>query len=111
MAMGMSFTEFWDGTPFLAVVYRKAFKLRLEMSNEQAWLQGLYIYDAVAVCLSNAFSKRGSKKLTYIEKPVDLFPLTEAEKRRREQEEYAKMQTAMEEMIRKQQRTKKSKGE
>lgn len=107
MAMGMSYTEFWDEPPFLAVAYRKAYRLKREIENEQAWLQGLYVYDAFAVCMSNAFSKRGSKRQNYFEKPIDIFPLTEREKKEREQAEFAKMQAAMESMIQEQRRKKK----
>ena len=111
MAMGMSYTQYWDEPPYLAVAYRKAFKLKRELDNEQAWLQGLYIYDAFAVCLANAFSKRGANKHNYLERPIDIFPLTEQEKKRREKEEQAKMQKAMEQMRREQQRKKKTKGD
>ena len=107
MAMGMSYTEFWDEPPFLAVAYRKAYRLKREIENEQAWLQGLYVYDAFAVCMANAFSKRGSKRQNYFEKPIDIFPLTEREKKEREQAEFAKMQAAMESMIQEQRRKKK----
>lgn len=46
----------------------------------------------------------------YIDKPIDIFPLTEQEKKRKEAEEQAKMQKAMEQMAR-QQRQKKTKGD
>lgn len=108
--MGMSYEQFWDEHPYLATVYRKAYQYKCEVENEQAWLQGLYIYDAFAVCLANAFAKPGAKKQNYIERPLDIFPLSEDEKKRREQEEYVKMQKAMEAMMRKQQRNKKVKG-
>ena len=104
--MGMTYKEYWDGTPRLAVAYRKAYKLRREVENENAWLAGLYVYDAVAVCMANAFGKKGAKKQNYIERPIDIFPLTEREKKRREQEERVKMQEAMAAMIRAQQRSK-----
>ena len=107
----MSPTQYWDDSPYLAVAYRKAHRLRRETLNEQAWLQGVYVCDAFAVCLANAFAKRGAKKMEYIEKPIDIFPLTESEKKRREQEENRKMQQAMETMIRQQQRKKKLKGD
>ena len=107
MAMGMSYTEFWDEPPFLAVAYRKAYRLKREIENEQAWLQGLYVYDAFAVCMANAFSKRGSKSQNYFERPIDIFPLTEREKKERENAEFAKMQAAMESMIQEQRRKKK----
>ena len=99
--MGMSYEEFWDKPPILAVAFRKAYRIKRQVENEQAWLQGFYVYDAFAVCLSNAFARRGSKKQNYLEKPLDIFPLTESEKKRREEEEMARMQ----------QRKKKPKGE
>lgn len=108
--MGMTYEQYWEQSPYLAVAYRKAWKLRKQAENEQAWLQGLYNFDALAVVLANVFAKRGAKKQTYIEKPIDIFPLTEREKKQREAEEYAKMQKAMEAMMRKQQREKKTKG-
>lgn len=109
--MGMTYEQYWEQSPYLAVAYRKAYRLKRETENEQAWLQGVYVYDAFAVCLANAFAKRGSKKQTYIEKPIDIFPLTEREKKRRESEEKAKMQAAMETMMREQRRRKKPKGD
>ena len=102
MAMGMSYSQYWDEPPYLAVVYRRAYRLKREVDNENFWLQGLYMYDAVAVALQNAFSKRGAKKEKYLERPIDIFPLTEAEKKLREEEERKKMQEAMEAMARKQ---------
>ena len=109
--MGMTYEQYWDEPPYLAVAYRKAYRLKREIANEQAWLQGLYVYDAFAVCMANAFSKRGAKKEKYLERPIDIFPLDENEKLRRDQEEYAKMQKAMEAMVRKQRKDKKSKGD
>lgn len=110
MAMGMSYTEFWDGPPSIAVAYRKAHRLRRELENEMAWLQGMYNYDAFTVVLSNAFRSKGAKRQKYMEKPMDIFPLTAAEKQRREREEYAKMEAAMKAMVRKQ-RAEKSKDD
>ena len=108
--MGMTYEQFWDSHPRLAVAYREAYKLKRKIDNEQAWLQGLYVCDAFAVCLKNAFSNRGAKKENYLERPIDIFPLSEGEKKRREQMEYEKMQEAMKAMQR-QQRKKKQKGD
>lgn len=110
LVMGMSYEQYWEGPPSLAVFYRKAFKLRKELENEQAWLQGLYVYDAFAVCLANVFRKKGAKTQSYLEKPIDIFPLTEREKKRREAEENEKMRKVMEEMIQRQKRRKKQKA-
>ena len=105
--MGMTYEQYWEQSPFLAVVYRKAYRLKRQIANEEAWLQGLYIYDAFAVCMANAFSKKGTKKQQYAERPFDIFPLTEREKKQREQEEYKKMQKTMEAMARRQKQIKK----
>ena len=109
--MGMTPTEYWEMSPYLAVAYRDAYRLKRKIDNEQAWLQGIYVMDAFAVCLGNALSKRGSKKLTYLEKPIDIFPLSEEEMKLKVKEENEKMQKAMELMARRQRREKKQKGE
>lgn len=107
--MGMTPHQYWEESPYLTVAYRKAYKLKLQAQNEQAWLQGAYFYNAVAVCLQNVLARKGQKKIDYLDKPIDIFPPTEAEKKRREQIEYAKMRKAMEAMQR-QQRKKNAKG-
>lgn len=115
--MGMTPVEFWEESPYLAVAYRKAYRLKRKVENEQAWLNGLYVYDAFAVVLSTAFSKRNAKKPSYLEKPIDIFPLTKEEKKAAELEEQKKMEEAMKAMIREQQakkqrsKKKKQKGE
>ena len=107
--MGMSYEQYWEQSPYLVVAYRKAYRLRRETENEQAWLQGLYVFDAFAVVMANVFDKRGSKRQEYLERPIDIYPLTEREKKRRQAEENAKMQKAMEAMARKQRAEKKKK--
>jgi len=96
--MGMTLEQFWDESPYLVLTYRKAFKIKRELENEMAWIQGLYIYDALAVVLQNVCRKRGQKRENYIEKPIDIFPLTPAEKKRREREEMLKTQKTLEQM-------------
>jgi hypothetical protein len=109
--MGMSYEQYWEQSPYLVVAYRKAYRLRRETENEQAWLQGLYVFDAFAVVMANVFAKRGSKRQEYLERPIDIYPLTEREKKRRQAEENAKMQAATEAIARKQRQQKKSKGD
>ena len=80
---GMSYDEFWYGDPIRAVAYREAHRLRIEQANQQLWLQGLYVYNAVAVAINNAFSKTKQK---YIAEPVQMFPPTEEEKQAKAEE-------------------------
>jgi len=63
--------EFWYEEPCLLDSYIKKRELELDSLNYQAWLFGLYTYNAFSVVLSNAFSKEGSKQSTYFEKPLD----------------------------------------
>lgn len=90
----------------MVYAYREAYKLRRQIQNEEAWLQGAYIYDAFAVCLANAFSKKGAKKLNYIERPIDIYPPSEAEKKRREMEEKKKIEATLRAMQRAQKQKK-----
>lgn len=70
---GMSVKEFWENDPDLFWAYRFSYinkqKKEQEIMNTKAWLQGAYIYEAVSVALSNAFSKT---KSTYSKEPYNL---------------------------------------
>ena len=83
MAYGMTFDEFWYGKPILAAFFREKHKIDIETKNQQLWLQGLYIYDALCVALNNSFSK---KKEKYLAEPFKLFPKTEEETEREKEE-------------------------
>lgn len=96
--MGMTLEQFWDESPYLVQYYKKAFRLKRELENEMAWIQGLYVYDAIAVVLQNVLRKRGQKRENYIERPLDIFPLTDSEKKQREREEIIKTQKTLERM-------------
>ena len=69
MAMGMSYTEYWDGEPQAVIPYRNAYKIKQEESNTMSWLQGMYNYVALATALGNAFS---NTKQDYPNKPFEL---------------------------------------
>lgn len=107
--MGMTESQFWDEDPRLAKFYSQAYKLKRKIENEQAWLEGLYNLDAFAVVLANAFSKRGAKQEKYLERPIDMFPLTEEERQLRLQEENKRMTDALKAMQRSQRTKKKPK--
>ena len=40
------------------------------MMDERLWLQGYYFYDALSVCLHNAFADKKTKLLSYMERPL-----------------------------------------
>jgi hypothetical protein len=63
--------QYWEGDPTLAKYYRKAEEIRVEKRNQEMWLQGMYIYEAIcdASPILHAFAKRGTKPHPYTEKP------------------------------------------
>lgn len=87
----MSHDQYWNDDPWIAEVFRKAHNLKVEMRNQELWLQGLYIHNAFAVVIAN-FSrglsgKKGGKQEKYIDKPIRITPLSEIEKRQKVKEE------------------------
>ena len=87
--MGMSREEYWEGTPYLVVSYRTAFKLRQEKENGDAWWAGAYIRQAVQSALSTSLPWFKGKSIGYPKEPHRITPLTKEEKeeqKRKEQE-------------------------
>lgn len=88
MLYGMTYEQYWNGSPYLAKYFCEKHKLEIKEKNQQLWLQGLYIYNAVSVALSNAFGKHSNAK--YLEEPIDIIPPTEEEMQEREEKEFIK---------------------
>jgi hypothetical protein len=87
----MTAKEYWHGNPWLAKGFRDAYDLKRKEKNQVLWLQGMYIYEAFAVVLSNAFAEKGSTPKHYATEPYDIFPKTEEERRADEDRELRKM--------------------
>lgn len=75
LSIGMTDKQYWDGDCALVKYYREAEKLRRERVNQEAWLQGMYIYDGLSRIspILQAFAKKGTKAQPYVEQP---YPLT-----------------------------------
>lgn len=65
--------EFWYSEPRLLQSYIKKRELELDNINYMSWLIGLYVHQGFGVIMNNAFSGKSSKKITYFEKPLDIF--------------------------------------
>lgn len=91
MAIGVPEKEYWYGDPTHLKYYIKAHERRNEQKNEEMWLQGLYIHNAVGVVLHNSFAKKGSQPEKYMEKPIRITPLTDEEKERNAEAERQKI--------------------
>lgn len=88
LSIGMTAEQFWEQDCCLTKYYRKAFELQQDRKNEELWLQGMYIYEALGDVspLLHAFAKPGTKAHPYPDKP---YPRTEKEVRKREEAERA----------------------
>ncbi len=85
LAIGMTYEQYWDGDPILVKYYREAEEIRLEKKNQELWLQGMYIYEAIcdASPILQAFAKKGSKPHPYSDRP---YPLTEKQRDKRSED-------------------------
>lgn len=95
MSYGMSYNDFWYGPAFMTTFYRDANKLKLRQQDENNWMIGMYVYEAILDCspVLHAFSKKGTKPLPYAEKPylTDVFEnKTEAQKEQEKENERLK---------------------
>ena len=74
LLMGMTSEQFWEQDCSLAKAYRKMFRLKQERENYLAWLQGLYIYEALCDVspVLHAFAKSGTQPRQYSEKPYEF---------------------------------------
>ena len=75
--------EYWNGDCEAVRYYRKADEMRRREKNMELWLQGMYIYEALLDVspVFRAFTKN-PKPQNYSSEP---YPLTEAEKKAREE--------------------------
>ena len=81
LAIGMTPEQYWDGDPELARAYRKADEIRMERKNQELWLQGMYVYEAIcdASPILHDFAKKGTKPYPYVDKP---YPINEKQHKR-----------------------------
>jgi hypothetical protein len=105
LAIGMSYAEYWEGDPKLAQYYRKAYRIKQEEFNNNAWLQGVYIYDAISTALHNALrgmSKHPLPPKEYAKQPYEFNKRdkTEQEKIREVELEQEKAAAWMENFVR-----------
>ena len=82
----MTYDQYWYDDPYLINVYMKAEKIKQRKKNNELWLQGLYIYQAIGALtpVLNPFSKEHKAK-PYLKQPI---PISEEEKAEQEREKY-----------------------
>ena len=70
--MGIGYDVFWTLNPRKLNVMLEGYKLRKKVKDEQSWMLGGYVFQAVSVSLGNAFRKKNTKAQSYfdvVEKP------------------------------------------
>ena len=74
MAYGMSYEEFWNGDNEAPKMYKLAYMERMRQQNQMAWIQGMYVYEAVLDVAPNlkAFSK-AKRPQPFRDAPYELF--------------------------------------
>ena len=90
LSIGMTPEQYWDGDCTLTKYYREAEELRNEKRNQELWLQGMYVYEAICDIspILHAFAKKGTKPNPYPEKP---YAITEKQIRRERVEKERKV--------------------
>ena len=85
MSIGMTYDEFWNQDVKLVEVYRTAMELREKRRNQELWLQGMYIYEAL--CDASPLFRFSMKKGVVKPEPYakEPYPITAAEVREREE--------------------------
>ena len=85
LSIGMTPEQYWDGDPSWAKAFRKADEIRMERRNQELWLQGMYVYEAIcdASPILHDFAKKGTKPHPYVDKP---YPITEKQYKRNTEE-------------------------
>ena len=70
----MTYEQFWEMDCDLVKYYRKAARIRQDLKNQNAWLQGMYVYQAVGnlAPILRAFAKKDAKPQPYPEQPFGL---------------------------------------
>lgn len=87
LSIGMTYDQYWNDDCLLVEYYRKAYEMKRNRKNEELWLQGMYIYEALCdvAPVLHAFAKSGTKPNPYSERPYALTK-KEANARKEEQE-------------------------
>lgn len=84
LSIGMSEEQYWDRDCCLVKSYRQAEEFRTNRKNQEMWLQGAYIYEALCRVspILHAFAKKGAKPAGYLNEP---FAITEKQVEHKEE--------------------------
>lgn len=84
LSIGMTPEQYWDGDPLLAKYYYQADELKRKRRNQELWIQGMYIYEALCdvAPIFHAFAKSGTKPVPYTDHPYSLTTKERADEKK-----------------------------
>jgi hypothetical protein len=86
----MTEEQFWESNPRIIQVWAKAWKGRENRNNEVIYAQvGNYVLSALYTAIDGVLNGKKAKA-KYVKEPIQLFPLTEEEKKEKEEEKRQK---------------------
>lgn len=65
IAMGISYEYFWELNPRKLKPILEGYRLKKKTIDEQQWMLGGYVFEAVSLAMGNAFRKKGQKPRGY----------------------------------------------
>lgn len=88
LAIGMPYDLYWNGDCRLTECYRRAEEIKQRQRNQELWLQGMYIYEALCDVspILQAFAKKGTKPTPYTSEPYAITAKQVQEKRERQEQ-------------------------
>ena len=98
MMLGVPEKEFWDGDYTRLKFYVRMHNYAVERRNQELWLQGAYVYEAMSIALAHAVDPQHSRNKSYPDKPHRITPLSEDEKELEKKKQVAEFRAALEEM-------------
>lgn len=97
----MTYEQYWCGDPLMVRAFYKAEKIRQMQMDNQAWLTGLYVKNALESTVCNMLSGKTAEKAKY---PSQPFMYEQKEKEHddaeREKQEAAQAKLYMYNMVR-----------
>ena len=91
----MTYDQYWYGDPLMVRAFYKADRLRQERMDEEAWLHGKYVMEAIDSTIGNAFRKTSQDPSKYPEEPFSLTLKRQEEEEKSEREKEREAQWAL----------------
>lgn len=83
----MTYDQFWNQDVCLVKAYREADKIKRDLRNQDLWLQGAYIYEAIldaAPALRFSLNRKPPKPIPYRDQPIDIHTGTRKQEEKQE---------------------------